>query len=65
MSNEMLKYGLIAVAGLFAIVVIAYIILMKRMNKKDVKQAMALKAGVESNRTINGYNLSKAIYVLH
>ena len=48
MSNEVIMYGLMAVAGLFLIVIIAYIILMKRMNKADVKKAMALKSGVES-----------------
>ena len=48
MSNDIMIYGLIGVAGLFAIVIITYIILMQRMNKADVKQAMALKAGVES-----------------
>ena len=38
MSNEVIMYGLMAVAGLFLIVIIAYIILMKRMNKADIKK---------------------------
>jgi hypothetical protein len=48
MSNELIIYGLMGVAGLFLIVIIAYIILMQKMNHSDVKQAMALKAGVDS-----------------
>ncbi|MBO5478575.1 MAG: hypothetical protein J6A04_02515 [Clostridia bacterium] len=48
MSNDIIVYGLMAVAALFLIVIIAYVILMKRMNHSDVKQAMALKAGVET-----------------
>ena len=48
MSSQMIMYGLLAVVGLFVLVIIAYIILMKRMNKSDVRQAMALKSGTES-----------------
>ena len=49
MSNQVIMYGLIGIAALFAIVIIVYIILMKRMNKSDVKQAMALKVGTDTN----------------
>lgn len=49
MSNEIIIYGLMGIAILFFAVIIAYVILMKRMNKSDIKQAMALKAGVENN----------------
>lgn len=49
MSNQVIMYGLMGIAALFAIVIIVYIILMKRMNKSDVKQAMALKAGTDTN----------------
>ncbi len=48
MSNDIMLYGLLGVAGLFLIVIIAYIVIMKRMNHADVQQAMALKAGVET-----------------
>ncbi len=48
MSSQMIMYGLLVVVGLFLLVIIAYIILMKRMNKSDVRQAMALKSGTES-----------------
>lgn len=50
MSNDIIIYGLMAVAGLFLIVIITYFVLMKRMNKSDVRQAMALKAGTETNK---------------
>lgn len=49
MSNQVIIYGLIGIAALFAVVIIVYIILMKRMNRLDVKQAMALKAGTDTN----------------
>lgn len=48
MSNQLMVYGLIGIAGLFLIVIVAYIVLMKKMNQSDVKHAMALKAGVET-----------------
>ena len=48
MSNQIIMYGLMGIVALFVIVIIAYIVLMKRMNKSDVKQAMALKAGTDA-----------------
>lgn len=48
MSNQIIMYGLIGIAALFAIIIVLYIILMKRMNKSDIKQAMALKAGTDT-----------------
>lgn len=48
MSNQIIMYGLMGIVALFVIVIIAYIVLMKRMNKSDVKQAMALKAGTDT-----------------
>lgn len=48
MSSQMIMYGLLAVVGLFVLVIIAYVILMKRMNKSDVRQAMALRSGTKS-----------------
>ncbi len=50
MTNEIIKYMLFAVMGLFGVVVIAYIILMKRMNKEDAKKERELKAGVETTK---------------
>ncbi len=49
MSNQVIIYGLIGIAVLFAIVIVVYIILMKIMNKSDVKQAMVLKVGTDIN----------------
>ena len=49
MSNDMILYGLIGVVGIFLVVIIAYIILMKRMNKSGARQAMELRGGTESN----------------
>ncbi len=49
MSNDVIIYGLIGVVGLFAIIILVYFILMKRMNQSDVKKAMALRAGTKAN----------------
>ena len=48
MPNEMIIYILLTILGLFAVVVIAYIVLMKRMNREDIKKERELKAGVET-----------------
>ncbi len=64
MSNEVIMYGLMAVAGLFLIVIIAYIILMKRMNRSDVKKAMALKSGVES-KTFSSDVIYQKLYMFY
>ncbi|MCI8352070.1 MAG: hypothetical protein HFJ58_00305 [Clostridia bacterium] len=50
MSNEVILYGMGVVIALFAAVVIAYILLQKRMQNSDVQQVMKLKAGVETNK---------------
>ncbi len=49
MSNQIIIYGLMGITGLFVIIVLAYIILMKRMQNADVQAAMALKKGNETN----------------
>lgn len=50
MPNNIIIYGLLGIGLLFVIVIIAYLLLIKRMNKLDVRQAMALKAGTESTK---------------
>ena len=50
MSSEFIKYMLFVVIGLLGIIVISYIILMKRMNKEDIKKERELKAGVETTK---------------
>ena len=48
MSNQMIMYMLLAVVGILALIIIAYIILMKRMNREDIKKERELRAGVET-----------------
>ena len=64
MSNDIMLYGLIGVAGLFLMVIIAYVIIMKRMNHSDVKQAMALKAGVET-KSFSADILYQKLYMIY
>lgn len=50
MSNEIIMYGLFVIVGLFVTVLIAYFILMKKMQQSDIKKEMELRAGIESNK---------------
>ncbi len=47
MSSNMLLYVIYAVAGIFAVVIIAYFILSKRMSKSDYQQIKKLRQGTE------------------
>lgn len=64
MSNDIMLYGLLGVAGLFLMVIIAYIVIMKRINHSDVKQAMALKAGVET-KSFSADILYQKLYMIY
>jgi len=64
MTNDMIIYGLIGIAGLFLVIIIMYIILMKRMNRADIKQAMALKAGVET-KTFSADVIYQKLYMIY
>ncbi len=64
MSTQVILYGLLAVVALFVIVIIAYIILMKRMNNSDIKKAMSLKAGTES-RTFSADVIYQKLYMVY
>lgn len=49
MSNEVLLYMVIAVVALLAIVVIAFLILNKKMQSSEIKQIRALRQGTEKS----------------
>ena len=49
MSTNMLLYVIYGVGGVFAFIVIAYLILSKRMKKSDYQQIKKLRQGTESN----------------
>ena len=50
MSSDILKYFLIIVIGLFAIIVIAYLILMKKMKSSGVMEIRKLRAGTKEKK---------------
>ena len=50
MSNNMLIYMIYAVGGIFAFIVIAYLILAKKMNKSEYRQIQKLRQGTESGK---------------
>ena len=49
MDNQIMKYGLIGIFGIFAVIVIAYLFLMRKMKNSDMQKAMKLRAGTEGN----------------
>ena len=48
-NNDMLKYMIIAMVGLFAVIIIAYLILNKKMQKSEYQQIKKLRQGTKSN----------------
>ena len=50
MSNNMLLYVIYAVGGIFVFIVIAFLILNKRMDKSDYRKIKKLRQGTESNK---------------
>ena len=48
MSTQFLLYIIYGVIGLFAVIVIAYLILRKRMQRSDYQQIKKLREGTES-----------------
>ena len=50
MSNDMLKYLLIGVIALFAIVVIAYLMLRKKMQSSGIREIQQLRVGTEEKK---------------
>ena len=49
MSTDMLKYLIIAIGIVFAVIVAAYLILNKKMQKSDYQQIKKLRRGTERN----------------
>lgn len=50
MSNNMLLYMIYAIGGIFAFIVIAYLILAKKMNKSEYRQIQKLRQGTETSK---------------
>ena len=50
MSNNMLLYVIYGVGGIFAFIVIAFLILNKKMGKSDYQKIQKLRKGTESNK---------------
>ena len=49
MSTQFLKYIIFAVLGLFAVIVVAYVILSKKMDKSEYKQIQKLRKGTRQS----------------
>ena len=49
LSNDTLKYMIIGTLAIFAVIIIAYIILNKKMQKSDYQQIKKLRQGTKSN----------------
>ena len=50
MSTQFLLYVIYGILAIFAIIVVAYLILRKRMNKSEYQQIRKLRQGTESNK---------------
>ena len=50
MNNNMILYVIYGVGGIFALIVIAYLILAKRMKKSDYQQIKKLRQGTETGK---------------
>ena len=50
MSTQTLKYMIFIILGLFAVIVVAYIILEKKMNKSEYRKIQKLKRGTTTNK---------------
>ena len=50
MSTQFLLYMVYGIIAIFAVIVVAYLILRKRMNKSEYQQIRKLRQGTESNK---------------
>lgn len=64
MNNDMIKYLLFGVAGLFAIIVVAYLIIRKKLNKSDYKQIKQLREGTKES-SFSTEVLYQKLYVIY
>ncbi|MBR1802767.1 MAG: hypothetical protein IJ777_02195 [Clostridia bacterium] len=62
MSTEMLKYLIIGIGALFAIIVIVYLILRRRMNSSEIKQIQQLREGTKEKNNSSEVRYQK-LYV--
>ncbi len=60
----MIKYLLFGVAGLFAIIVVAYLIIRKKLNKSDYKQIKQLREGTKES-SFSTEVLYQKLYVIY
>ena len=61
MSNNMLLYVIYGVGGIFAFIVIAFLVLNKQMGKSDYKKIQKLRKGTESNKFSSDIKAEKKI----
>ena len=64
MSNEVLLYIVIAAVAMLAIIIVAFLILSKKMQSSEIKQIKALRQGTEKKLLFSRYNISKTILKL-
>ena len=64
MSNDILMYLLIVVGALFAMVVVAYLILRKKLQSSGIREIQKLRAGTEEKK-ISKEALYQKLYVIY
>ena len=64
MSNDMLKYMIYGIIGVFGLIVIAYLILAKKMGKSEYQQIKKLRQGTETS-SFSAEILFQKLYVTY
>lgn len=64
MSNEMLKYFMIGIGALFAVIVIAFLIIKKKSENSEIAQIRKLREGTKEKKFFIRSYVSKIICIL-
>ncbi len=64
MSDELIKYMMYGAAGLFALIVLAYYLLSKKMNKSEEKYLRGLQQGTK-NRAMSAEIMYQKLYIFY
>ena len=64
MSNQMLMYMMIGIGVLFAIIVIAYILISKKLNSSETREIQKLRQGTQAKKVFSRSFVPKAICIL-
>lgn len=64
MSNQMLMYMMIGIGVLFAIIVLAYILISKKLNSSETREIQKLRQGTQAKK-FTAEVLYQKLYVIY